>query len=111
MVTDIIGRVSGWKSHLRSAIDTTSRSFLYLGAGLVILSIVSALSTYFILTGLTPIVPTHRTVVTVLAINAVFALAMMALIAWQMAGLWIARRQQQAGARLHVRIVGLFSII
>lgn len=111
MVTEIIGRVTGWKSHLRGAIDTTSRSFLYLGAGLVILSIVSALSTYFILTGLTPIVPTHRTVVTVLTINAVLALAMMALIAWQMAGLWIARRQQQAGARLHVRIVGLFSII
>ncbi|MCK5496184.1 MAG: PAS domain-containing sensor histidine kinase, partial [Hyphomicrobiaceae bacterium] len=36
---------------------------------------------------------------------------MIALIAWQVTGLWIARRRQAAGARLHVRIVSLFSII
>jgi len=111
MATDIFGRVSGWKSHLRVSMDTSGKTFLYLGAALVVLSIISALSTYVILTGLTPIVPTHRIVVTVLAINAVLALGMMALIAWQITGLWIARRQQQAGARLHVRIVSLFSII
>ena len=36
---------------------------------------------------------------------------MIAIIAWQVTGLWTARRRQQAGARLHVRIVSLFSII
>ena len=111
MVTDSIKQVSDWKSHLRGVMDTSSRSFLYLGACLVVLSILSGLTTYVILTGLTPIIPTHSVVVTVLLINAVFALAMMALIAWQIMGLWGARRRQQAGARLHVRIVGLFSII
>lgn len=111
MVMDIVGRASGWKSNLRGVLDTSSRSFLYLGACLVVLSILSGLTTYVVLTGLTPVVPTHTVVVTVLLINAVCALAMMTLVAWQVTSLWIARRQQQAGARLHIRIVSLFSII
>lgn len=111
MVMDIVGRASGWKSNLRGVLDTSSRSFLYLGACLVVLSILSGLTTYVVLTGLTPIVPTHTVVVTVLLINAICALAMMSMIAWQITNLWMARRRQQAGARLHIRIVSLFSII
>jgi len=76
-----------------------------------VLSLLSGFATYVILTGLTPIVPTHSVVVTMLLINAVMAITMIALIAWQLSGLWLARRRQVAGSRLHVRIVGLFSII
>ena len=111
MATNIVERAAGLGSHLRGSMNTSSRSFLYLGGFLVVLSILSGLTTYVVLTGLTPIVPTHSVVVTVLLINAVLALAMMTLIAWQVTGLWIARRRQQAAARLHVRIVSLFSII
>lgn len=111
MVTGTADRTGGWPSRLRSVMDTAGKPFLYLGAVLVALSILSGLATYLILTGLTPIVPTHTVVVSVLLVNAVLALGMIALIAWQVMGLWVARRRQQAGARLHVRIVSLFSII
>src|SRR3546814_1092022 len=33
------------------------------------------------------------------------------IIAWQVTGLWLARRRQVAGAQLHVRIVSLSSVI
>jgi two-component system, NtrC family, nitrogen regulation sensor histidine kinase NtrY len=77
----------------------------------MVLSLCSGLATYVILTGLTPIVPTHAVVVGVLLINLVLVLAMVMIIAWQVSGLWLARRRQAAGAGLHVRIVSLFSVI
>ena len=82
-----------------------------LGLITMVLSLCSGLATYVILTGLTPIVPTHRVVVGVLLINLVLVLAMVMIIAWQVTGLWLARRRQVAGAQLHVRIVSLFSVI
>ncbi|MGI8725721.1 MAG: ATP-binding protein [Methyloceanibacter sp.] len=82
-----------------------------LGLITMVLSLCSGLATYVILTGLTPIVPNHRVVVGVLLINLVLVLAMVGIIAWQVTGLWLARRQQAAGAQLHVRIVSLFSVI
>jgi two-component system nitrogen regulation sensor histidine kinase NtrY len=82
-----------------------------LGLITVVLSLCSGLATYVILTGLTPIVPTHLVVVGVLLINLVLVLAMVMIIAWQVTGLWLARRRQVAGAQLHVRIVSLFSVI
>jgi two-component system nitrogen regulation sensor histidine kinase NtrY len=82
-----------------------------LGLITMVLSLCSGLATYVILTGLTPIVPTHLVVVGVLLINLVLVLAMVMIIAWQVTGLWLARRRQVAGAQLHVRIVSLFSVI
>ena len=82
-----------------------------LGLITMILSLGSGLATYAILTGLTPIVPTHLVVVGMLLINLVLVLAMVMIIAWQVTGLWLARRRQVAGAQLHVRIVSLFSVI
>jgi len=111
MVSDTAGHAESDQSRLQSWSDTTGKPIFFLGLILVALSLISGLATYLILTGLTPIVPTHSVVVTVLLINAVLALGMISLIAWQVTGLWIARRRQAAGARLHVRIVSLFSII
>ncbi len=82
-----------------------------LGLITVVLFLCSGLATYLILTGLTPIVPTQLVVVGVLLINLVLVLAMIVIIAWQVTGLWLARRRQAAGAQLHVRIVSLFSVI
>jgi two-component system, NtrC family, nitrogen regulation sensor histidine kinase NtrY len=82
-----------------------------LGLITMMLSLCSGLATYVILTGLTPIVPTHLVVVGMLLINLVLVLAMVGIIAWQVTGLWLARRRQAAGAQLHVRIVSLFSVI
>jgi two-component system nitrogen regulation sensor histidine kinase NtrY len=82
-----------------------------IGLIIMILSLGSGLATYAILTGLTPIVPTHLVVVGMLLLNLVLVLAMVMIIAWQVTGLWRARRRQVAGAQLHVRIVSLFSVI
>ncbi len=83
----------------------------WIGFVIVVLSLVSGLATYLILTGLTPIVPRNDIVLTVLFINVVLIVAMFAVIGWQAVGLAKAWRDKEAGARLHVRIVGMFSII
>jgi two-component system nitrogen regulation sensor histidine kinase NtrY len=90
--------------------EANSRAF-WIGLVVVLLSVVSGLATYLILTGLTPVIPRNDVVLTVLFINTVLIIAMIAVIAWQVAGLWRAWRNKVAGARLHVRIVGLFSVI
>jgi two-component system, NtrC family, nitrogen regulation sensor histidine kinase NtrY len=82
-----------------------------LGLITMVLSLISGLATYAILTGLTPIVPTHLVVVGVLLINLILVLAMLVIIAWQVGALWLARRRQVAGAQLHARVVSLFSVI
>ncbi len=111
MVSDTAERHLGRNKWLHSLKDASGKPFFVLGLVLVALSMSAGLATYLILTGLTPIVPTHSVVVTVLLINSILVLSMSALIAWQVKDLWVARRQQAAGAQLHVRIVSLFSII
>lgn len=88
-----------------------SRLPFTLGLVIMVLSLCSGLATYVILTGLTPIVPTQPVVVGVLLINLVLVLAMIGFIAWQVTGLWRAKRSHEAGAQLHIRIVSLFSVI
>jgi two-component system nitrogen regulation sensor histidine kinase NtrY len=89
---------------------TSDRAF-WVGLLIVSLSVVSGLATYLILTGLTPIVPRNEVVLSVLVINAVLVVAMVVVIAVQIVGLWRAWKKKVAGARLHARIVGLFSVI
>jgi len=81
------------------------------GLAVVVLSLLSALATYLIVTGLTPIVPRSDVVLGALLVNIVLIVAMVAVIAWQISGLWRAWANKAAGARLHIRVVGLFSII
>jgi two-component system nitrogen regulation sensor histidine kinase NtrY len=83
----------------------------YIGLAVVLLAIVSSFATYLILTGLTPIVPTHDVVVSVMAANIVLLAALVAVVGHQLVQLVKARRRQTAGARLHFRIVALFSLI
>lgn len=83
----------------------------WVGLTVVVLSLVSALATYLILTGLTPIAPSNTIVVWVLFFNVVLIIAMIAVIAWQVRQLLQAWRTKVPGARLHARIVALFSII
>src|SRR5215470_10935027 len=89
---------------------TGSRAF-WIGLIIVSLSLIFGLATYLILTGLTPIVPRNEIVLGVLFINLLLVVAMVVVIAVQMAGLWRAWKRKVAGARLHARIVALFSVI
>jgi two-component system nitrogen regulation sensor histidine kinase NtrY len=77
----------------------------------VVLALASALVTFFVLTGLTPVIPTHNVVVSVLLANAAIAVVLLTVIGWEFLGLVRARRRGRAGARLHSRIVVLFGIV
>jgi two-component system nitrogen regulation sensor histidine kinase NtrY len=102
---------AGWTEGVASPLlDVTDRAF-WIGLVVVVLSIISALATYLILTGLTPIAPRDDIVLGALLINVILIAAMIGVIAWQGFGMWRAWRAKLAGARLHVRIVLLFSII
>ncbi len=77
----------------------------------VVIALLSALLTFVVLTGLTPIEPTRQVVRTFLLVNAATILLLVGIIVrevWQMVQ---ARRRGRAAARLHVQIVSLFSII
>ncbi|WP_295559464.1 PAS domain-containing sensor histidine kinase [uncultured Hyphomicrobium sp.] len=101
---------AGWTDGAASPLlDLTDRAF-WIGLVVVVLSLVSALATYLILTGLTPIAPRDDIVLGALLINVILIAAMIGVIAWQGYGMWRAWRAKLAGARLHVRIVLLFSI-
>ncbi|TMJ30785.1 MAG: PAS domain-containing sensor histidine kinase [Alphaproteobacteria bacterium] len=82
-----------------------------LGLTAVAVALLSALVTFVVLAGLTPIAPTHEVVVTLLAGNAVTVLLLTGFIAREVWGVVQARRRGRAAARLHVRIVALFSVI
>jgi len=89
---------------------TGQRAF-WVGLVVVVLSVVSGLATYLILTGLTPIAPRNDVVLFVLFINVLLILAMFSVLSWQAFQIWQAWRRRVAGARLHGRIVGLFTLI
>ena len=82
-----------------------------LGPIAITLALLSALVTFLVLTGLTPISPTHAVVVTVLLVNVATMLLLVGIIGWEVSKIVQARRRGLAGARLHVRIIALFSII
>jgi two-component system nitrogen regulation sensor histidine kinase NtrY len=81
------------------------------GVFAVVLALLSALTTFMVLAGLTPIAPTHQVVVTLLLVNAVTVALLVGLIGREMWRVIQARRRGRAAARLHVRIVALFSVI
>jgi two-component system nitrogen regulation sensor histidine kinase NtrY len=64
-----------------------------------------------VLADLTPIAPTHDVVVSLLSINALTVFILLGVIAREVWLVVQARRRGQAAARLHVRVVGLFSVI
>jgi two-component system, NtrC family, nitrogen regulation sensor histidine kinase NtrY len=82
-----------------------------LGPIAVALALISAFLTFIVLADLTPIRPTHYVVVTLLLANAATVLLLLGIIVREVWLIVQARRSGRAGARLHVRIVGLFSII
>jgi two-component system nitrogen regulation sensor histidine kinase NtrY len=77
----------------------------------VALALLSALVTFLVLAGLTPIAPSHDVVVSLLLVNAATVLILSAVIGREVWLMVQARRRGRAGARLHVRVVALFSIV
>ncbi|MEN3378088.1 MAG: two-component system, NtrC family, nitrogen regulation sensor histidine kinase NtrY [Hyphomicrobiales bacterium] len=82
-----------------------------LGSITVTVALLSATVTFAVLAGLTPIAPTHQVVVSVLAVDALASLLLIGVIGREIWNIMQARRRGRAGARLHVRIIGLFSVV
>lgn len=77
----------------------------------VALALISALATFLILMGLTPVVPTHQVVISVLAVNAAAVFVLSTMVGREVWRIAKARARGRAAARLHVRIVSLFAVV
>lgn len=81
------------------------------GLTVVLASLATAIVSFVILMGLTPIVPNDKITTALAAANGVLILLLLGLIAREVTRILTARRNQRAAARLHVRIVALFSLV
>lgn len=81
------------------------------GIALVAAALLTATVSFIILIGLTPIRPDNRVTVGAIIINGLFVAALLLLIGLELRNIWQARRAGRAAARLHVRIVAMFSVV
>ncbi len=82
-----------------------------IGPVAVVAALLSALTTCLVLANLTFVSPTYNVVVTLLAVNFVTVLLLLAIIGREVWHIVQARRRGSAGARLHIQIAILFSVI
>ena len=84
-------------------------------AGPGIILVLSALATasisFAILLGVTPIRPSNGTTTALIAINSFFIAVLFGLVVYEILRVIRARRTRRAASRLHVRIIGLFSLV
>ncbi len=91
----------------------TDRRAIFALSGLILAggALISAVVTLFVLLGFTPVEPETNVVIASAVINGSFVLGLVYLIGREVARLLKARRRGRAAARLHVRIVSLFSVV
>ena len=82
-----------------------------LGPVIVAFALVLALASFAVFTGYTPIMPTDAVVLDVFAANALIVVVLLVLVGVETLRIVASWRAQVAGARLHLYIIGLFSII
>ncbi len=78
---------------------------------LMIAAVIAGLSTFFALTGNTNFGLGDDALFVLLVIDLVLVLALGAVVLIAMVRIWVQRRAGLAGARMHVRLVGLFSVV
>src|SRR5690349_10100058 len=88
-----------------------TRRFGIFGLAMVLLALLSGVVTFLVLTGLTPFEPNYQVLASLLLLNVAFALALVILIGVEILGLMKARKRRQAGAALHMRVIGLFFVV
>ncbi|MBX6320200.1 MAG: PAS domain-containing sensor histidine kinase [Rhodospirillaceae bacterium] len=82
-----------------------------LALALLALAVASGIATYLALTGAIPAIQDPRVVLILLLINLVVLLLLGAVVARRLVALWLERRRGLAGARLHARLVLIFSLV
>ncbi|MEJ0012838.1 MAG: PAS domain-containing sensor histidine kinase [Bauldia sp.] len=90
---------------------TLSRLIRASGYVAVVLALATTAGSFFVLMGLTPIAPSPNVVFAALLANGILVAFLIFVIAWEVVSLVIANRRGRAAARLHIRIVALFSLI
>lgn len=81
------------------------------GLGVMVVALISIAVTFVILMGLTSIDPTRDVILVATGINGALAAILLGVISVEILKLWQARRRGRAAARLHVRVVALFSLV
>ncbi|MCR4282868.1 MAG: PAS domain-containing sensor histidine kinase, partial [Bauldia sp.] len=94
----------------RAGFDLT-RLIRATGYVLVVLALAAAAGTFFTLMGLTPIAPTPDVVFAAMMINGALVFCLLLVVVWEVGNLVVAGRRGRAAARLHIRIVALFSLV
>jgi len=105
-----VEEVSAVESAERPAVATRLATGM-IGPMAVVAALLSALTTCLVLANLTFVSPTYNVVVTLLAVNFVTVLLLLAIIGREVWHIVQARRRGSAGARLHIQIAILFSVI
>src|SRR5690242_5004988 len=75
----------------------------------VFLALTAATATFFILTGRTPIYPSSEVTITAMVVNGALVAFLIFVVAFEIGRLVVARKRGRAAARLHIRIIALFS--
>lgn len=97
--------------------DVSQRSFAFSrlvragGYVAIFLALSAFATTFFILIGQTSIEPTLDVLKIAMIVNGTLVAFLVLVVGWELGSLLVARRRGRAAARLHVRIVGLFTIV
>ena len=81
------------------------------GVFVVLAALATAAISFAILLGLTPIRPSNGTTTALIAVNSFFIAVLFGLVVYEIMRVVNARRTRRAASRLHVRIIGLFSLV
>ncbi len=95
----------------RAALFDDSRPTGRFGLVVVGAAFLLALATFLVFAGFTPIIPTANVVATLLLGDGLVVIILIILIGVELARLRAARQAARAGARLHSRVVALFSLV
>lgn len=99
----LFSRILGWTKHYGIGRKVA--------IGLIVCALIAGISTYTALTGAGPFGPDPATVRTLFLIDLALLLILAAVVARRLVRLWVERRRGSAGSRLHIRMVGLFSVV
>lgn len=103
MLKQIYEKLKVWAKHYH-----LGRKLLIL---LVASAILSVIATYVMLTKAPPFIKNRRFLIFLLSLDFVFLMTLAALVAKYVAALWAERKSDQAGSKLHSRIVAIFSLL
>ena len=108
-----LNNVATEQARKKAAPDLTGKSWASnrFGALAVGLAMVLALATFTVFSGFTPIVPTNTIVTAILIGDALIVIVLVTIIGLALLRLRRARKTSRAGARLHARVIALFSLV